>query len=462
MDHVIVLILDGLRPDLVSAATMPFVNKLQQQSVLFPNACSVFPSATRVCSGSLTTGTYPTAHGLAENSLLMRNELGWEVGACADQAFLVRMAQAEKRRLLLRKTLPELLRESGRTSFCGGSGSTGTTFLMDPTEAGNVLHWSTAWPRAFKAQIEQGTGFLSQETTTDEQNAFILAHAMDVIRSPESPDLVWVWLTEPDTAQHDFGLGSDEALAVMAVLDRRVETFFEQAQAALAGRNVTFIVLSDHGAVTPQNDALTLAERFCKLPVASQLGHGAFVCYENSIAIADPANIAVIVHALDDEPWVSGILVRDDYWDESMPALKQSDVYCGGHRSAEIMVAFASSDEMNVHGISGMTEIGSNRAQHGSGSLYELNPLMFAWSADIEPRIETCAIGLVDVHPTICDLLGVDCADGGLRGSSFASYLDALAQHESLSERTAQQRGPFQVEYAERKGNRYVRRVVRT
>ncbi|MBX9697825.1 MAG: alkaline phosphatase family protein, partial [Acetobacteraceae bacterium] len=67
--RVVMVALDGLRPDMISAAATPHLAALAAQGTRFANARSVFPSETRVATPSLITGCRPGGHGMVANTL---------------------------------------------------------------------------------------------------------------------------------------------------------------------------------------------------------------------------------------------------------------------------------------------------------------------------------------------------------------------------------------------------------
>src|ERR1051325_108666 len=66
---VIVLVIDGLRPDSITQADTPNLFQLRSQGVSYENTHSVFPTVTRVNAAALVTGAYPTRNGLVSNSM---------------------------------------------------------------------------------------------------------------------------------------------------------------------------------------------------------------------------------------------------------------------------------------------------------------------------------------------------------------------------------------------------------
>jgi predicted AlkP superfamily pyrophosphatase or phosphodiesterase len=68
----IVMVLDGLRPDSITAEETPNLWRLRQEGVNFANGHSVFPTVTRTNATAIATGTYPDRNGMFGNTLYVR------------------------------------------------------------------------------------------------------------------------------------------------------------------------------------------------------------------------------------------------------------------------------------------------------------------------------------------------------------------------------------------------------
>ena len=64
---VLLVVFDGLRPDMVQPENTPNLCRFAAMGTNFARARSVFPSETRVCSATVTTGCLPRRHGLIAN-----------------------------------------------------------------------------------------------------------------------------------------------------------------------------------------------------------------------------------------------------------------------------------------------------------------------------------------------------------------------------------------------------------
>ena len=67
----VVVVLDGLRRDMVGPETTPELHRFAAAATRFAAHRSVFPSATRVVSACFATGCLPARHGLQGNSVAL-------------------------------------------------------------------------------------------------------------------------------------------------------------------------------------------------------------------------------------------------------------------------------------------------------------------------------------------------------------------------------------------------------
>src|SRR5579864_1376770 len=128
---VIVLVIDGFRPDLISDDVTPNLFRLKNEGVWCENAHSVFPTVTRVNASSISTGTVPAVHGIVSNSMYVEG-VDSKLFDTADYRNLVKLAQISGGRTLAVKTMAESLQEAGLSFVSISSGSSGAGFLTNP------------------------------------------------------------------------------------------------------------------------------------------------------------------------------------------------------------------------------------------------------------------------------------------------------------------------------------------
>ncbi|MGE3984967.1 MAG: alkaline phosphatase family protein, partial [Dehalococcoidia bacterium] len=71
MTKIVIVVFDGLNPELVVPEVMPRLSAFAAQGVQLANHRPVFPSVTRLNAASMVTGCFPGAHGLHGNLSLV-------------------------------------------------------------------------------------------------------------------------------------------------------------------------------------------------------------------------------------------------------------------------------------------------------------------------------------------------------------------------------------------------------
>ena len=418
---ILVIIWDGLRPDMVTAEQTPYLYSAAQRGAFCRASHAVFPTATRINASSLATGCYPGRHGLVDNEVYIPAVDPTRATSCADWQALRRLADAEGGRLLTATTLGEVLHGAGRRLACVGSGSPGTTYLTNPTVAGPVVNWAVAWPDGLQARIQQLYGaMLPASSSSLERTAFVLRVLDDVLVPEYRPDVVVVWLTEPDHAQHEHGLRSPQALEVLRVLDATLQRLVAALEVAAPHHALDCILLSDHGFTTVAEgvdmDAALAKSGLAAAPDTSEATVGApewngIVRSPNSLYLNGWARdrLPDVVEFLQQQPWIGAVLVRDDLRSVVPGTMPQSAAFGAHRRSAEVMYAFRWWDAINPYGTPGCAAHDTlMAASHGSASPYDVNSTLIAWGpAFKEGLVSDAPCAIVDVAPTVLSMLGI-------------------------------------------------------
>lgn len=408
---ILIIVWDGLRPDMVTPENTPYLHAAAQRGAFCRASHAAFPTATRINAASLSTGCYPGRHGLVDNELYIPEIDPARATSCADWEALQRMADLEGGPLLTAPTLGEILGVAGRRMACVGSGSPGTTYLINPAVTGPVVNWAVAWPDALQARLTQLYGAMLPATSSSlERTSFVLRVLVDVLLPQYHPDLVVVWLTEPDHVQHQHGLCSPQALEVLRGLDATLQRLVATLEARARRRAVDCILLSDHGFTTiaeSVNVDAALADAGLKAAPDS----ADIVCSPNSLYLNGLARdrLPDVVEFLQQQPWLGAVLVRDDLRPTMPGAMPQSAAFGYHGRSAEVMFAYRWWHSANTHGTPGCVAQGVPlAATHGSASPYDVNNTLIAWGPSFKQGVVSAApCGIVDVAPTVLRLLGL-------------------------------------------------------
>ena len=98
----------------------------------FPNGHAVFPTVTRANAAAIGTGVYPDRNGIFGNSLYVRQVDPNRSFNNDNHKNLLRLDAVTGERMVLAKTLGEILAERGKTLAVVSSGSTGSALLVNP------------------------------------------------------------------------------------------------------------------------------------------------------------------------------------------------------------------------------------------------------------------------------------------------------------------------------------------
>src|SRR5271168_614129 len=109
---VIVLVIDGLRPDSITPDVMPHLDRLRKTGVWYNHSHSVFPTVTRVNTASISTGTLPSLHGIVSNQLYLP-AVSDKLLNDGDYQSLVSISKVNDGRVVGPKSLGEYFKEAG-------------------------------------------------------------------------------------------------------------------------------------------------------------------------------------------------------------------------------------------------------------------------------------------------------------------------------------------------------------
>jgi len=467
---ILLIVWDGLRPDMITPERTPYLHRMAGQGVSCTASHAAFPTATRINSATITTGCYPGRHGIVDNGRYVPAIDPVKPLNFANWTHLQQMADREGQRLLSVPTLGEILQANGKRMASVGSGSPGTTYLTNPTVTGPVVNWALAWPEDVQDEIQRRCGpFLGPDSTTSDRTHFVLRAVQEVLAPEHQPDVITLWLTEPDHAQHAHGIGSPQALSILSELDRQLEQLAEILDPS-GDRNTT-LLLSDHGFSTIA-DRPNINGRLVAGGLKDTLEDRSIVCDCDSFYLngVGQDRFDDLVHFLAGEPWIGALLLRDDRMDGYPTAMPQSAVSGNHSRSAELMFAYRWSARENEYGVPGSSaSASSNAATHGSASPYDVNSSLIAWGAGIKQGYTSSVpCGNVDVAPTVLHLLGLPIAES-MQGRVLTELLaDGPNPADVESIRTSQEAiypsddGPRRqtAYYSEVNGRRYLDQIT--
>jgi arylsulfatase A-like enzyme len=203
--RVLIISVDGLRPDLLLRADPPNIRALMARGAFTMRARTIAEGYTVPSHVSMLTGVTPSRHGVT-----------WD-GHIED-------AYPNE------PTLFELAKRAGYTTAV----VTAKTKLIVLTKPGTV-DWS----------------FLANESFEHDDD--VVRHATDILRS-HRPEVMFVHLGGVDVAGHAKGWASDEQMAAIADADRAIGTILDTVKAIGLLDSTVVIVTADHGGRGLQHD----------------------------------------------------------------------------------------------------------------------------------------------------------------------------------------------------------------
>lgn len=408
MERAFLLVMfDGLRPDLVRPDTTPNILRLAARGTVFSRARSVFPSETRVCSASVATGCLPRRHGLVANRIAHPRRPGESVDT-GHKATLQALEQELGAPLLDAPTLGEILHAAGRDFAVLSSGTTGQTHVLNPRAA--ELGQITLSAHGAAACSPEGARLLARLAPPPADplgRALWIAEAWRTRFLPAPPAASVLWLCEPDTSAHYRGLGSAANLAALRAADAAFGRILDDWERGPERERLTIAVGSDHGhaGITGHVDVgMALAAAipgFIVLPGNS----GGIMLPE-----PDPARLAEAARWLIGQDWIGCVFGPDD---AALPGLLPRGLLMADHpRAAPLLFTLRSSPAAAPHGLPGSTlydgALPMGGGTHGGLSAHELHTVLLMAGPGI--RVGGCCdapAGLADIAPTALALLGL-------------------------------------------------------
>jgi arylsulfatase A-like enzyme len=264
---VIIVVMDGLRPDSVVEGDMPNLTRLAREGTFFANHHPVYISSTEVNGTALATGMRPGRSGILAN-VEYRPEVDPLFPVATEDEWASWTGDRASRWINL-QTLPEIVRAQGlRTAVAG---TKGVALLWDRGWEGRTVESPTLYggstiPGAFKDRVVAELGPIPpgrdrRYFVNREQDRWTTEALTRVAWSGgEFPALSVLWLSEPDYSQHGTGPGSVQSREALRSSDENLGRLLAALEATGRRATTNILVVSDHGFSTVAAPVDVLAE----------------------------------------------------------------------------------------------------------------------------------------------------------------------------------------------------------
>lgn len=387
----IVFVFDALRRDMITPEHAPNLRAFIDAGTDFPLSRAVFPSVTRVNAAALACGAAPGATGIIANKFFDPNVFPDRSIHTGLHDHIRAAESAYGGRFVAAATLGDTLAQHGLKVAVVSTGSAGTTHLLNPRAVvlGHVTlclsDWRASTPAAYASAILERFGPIPPAARPNLGRIRLQTDiALDAVLPEIEPDVLVLWMSDPDSTYHHCGIGSPESLAAIRNIDAQFARVTERWRAAAGGERCRVIVCSDHGQVTARERVeVKSAMREAGLAIGSALTgenrlagstgyYGAI-----SVAGADPARIAKAARWLQEQPWCGYVFTPggDGVRGGAPGTLDRTLLGLGHARTPEIYYAMAADDGRNRWGFAGSCYFDSEEVPVGGGTHGGLHPL---------------------------------------------------------------------------------------
>jgi arylsulfatase A-like enzyme len=460
----IVVVIDGLRPDSITEGDTPNLARLRHDGVTFTNSHSVFPTVTRANAAAIGTGVYPARNGIFGNSLYVRGVDPNRAFANDDHRNLLRLDAVTGGRMVMTKSLAEILAERGKTMAVISSGSTGGALLVNPRAPHGVGvlvngYWEPGMRIAFPDAVNQAVlrRFPAAPRPGGARESYMPAvnwtqRVLNEYLLPDvKPDVIVNWITEPDHTQHAFGAGSPEARAAIRGVDREIGLLLGRLGQLNLVDKTNVIVVSDHG-FGQETFGVDVTGEFIKAGLKAGPESDDVVIASSGQAMAlhirdhDATRIGSIVRFLQQQPW-TGVVFTAGPPREGPPLAGREPgtfalelVHLGEpERGPDIVLTFPWDSSSNAFGLAGTNyaaaattgPISGADAGHGSLSPWTIRNTFIAWGVDFKrATVLNTPSSNVDIAPTLLSLMNLardsdaPIFDGRVLSEAFANGPD--------------------------------------
>ena len=426
--RVILMVFDGLRPDMVTPELAPNLTRFGDAGSRFPMSRATFPTETRVNCASLATGCRPGRHGIVANVFHAPDAIAGRPLSTGTMEDLEALSAASGGRLLDVPSLGERLAQAGLSLAVVSTGTIGSSIILHhEAERLGQFRWSSHGRRYSTAKAEPAFERFGEPPKAGLPNTARIDHAMTVlidhVLGEIAPDVALFWSSDPDSTYHYRGIGSPEARASIQGADAAFARLVSWWVAEGRDAGTQIICLSDHGHITGREKISTsdlMRAAGFKVGPAFDADTDIVLAPSGPIGLTfrDPAQAARVVDWLKEQPWC-GLLfstARNEIEGAAEGSFAMPLSGIDHARAPHLYFTLADDDELDANGIAGTCIMDANLPLFGGthGNLHprELNNVLIAGGDAFRERYGSpFAAGIVDIVPTVLHLLGLPPAD---------------------------------------------------
>ena len=250
--HVVVIVWDGMRPDFVTQQNTPTLWQLAREGVTFKHHHPVYLSSTEVNGTAISTGAYPAHDGIVGNK---------EYRPDIDPLTFIHMEglgpirkgdELTRGHYVALPTLVEIVRQAGHKTAVAGAKP--VALLLDRSDratdkaGANVFAGQTLPSDLLERMTNRYGAFPNANAAKPTRNDWTTLALLDSLWADGVPDISsFLWMNQPDLAQHETGPGSERSLAAIHNADDNLARVLRMLEAKGVRDTTDIMVVSDHG-----------------------------------------------------------------------------------------------------------------------------------------------------------------------------------------------------------------------
>lgn len=423
--RILIVNIDALRPEFVTRELMPNLTAFAARGVSYANSHSTFFTETRVNQSTVVTGCLPRRHGVVANKFVADAVSPGRVLNTGIEAEIAAAFTRAGGRLFDVPTLPDLLAASGLTYASLSAGTPGGGRLINYSadrhgtfrlamRAPEACHPPNTW--------ETIVGRFGELPAQDKPLKDWITRAVDIylgyVEPEHQPDVMLLWLCEPDETFHYLGIGSEASRETIRHTDAEFGRMLAHHREAIAAGRMQIIAMSDHGQITLEGERLGITARLqaAGFHAGEHPGPGVDCVFVGAnaggiwVRDGDPALRAELTRWLLGEDWCGPLFTSDG----ALGTLSTAAVGLDHPRGPDIALTMRTRADANAHGSPGLSlhdapyPVGGGC--HGGLSRQELHNVLTLGGAAFKSatHFEALPAGNIDVTPTVLALLGLD------------------------------------------------------
>ncbi len=427
VEHVVVIVWDGMRPDFISQDHTPTLYQLARDGVMFENHHAVFLSATEVNGTAIATGQNPEHSGIMANRMYFPKTKSLEPRDTQGTQTVLDGDHQSHGHYLMTPTVAEILQAAGKRTVIAGSKPVALLHDRRPRPDGyrrgiNLHEGKTLPPPALTPITNLLDKFPGGQTNAaapnEPRDQWTTSALLGPLWTNGVPEFSLLWLSEPDFSQHASGPGSPKSLAALESSDRKLALVLAELKKRGGLEKTDVFVVSDHGFSTIGN-SVDVAEKlktagfkaYRKFQTSPQSGEILVVGQGGSVLFYvighDRTVIRKLVEFLQTQEFSGVIFTRK----AMKGTFSLADARINAPDAPDVLLSMRWSPDKSDTGAPGLFVSDGGvvgRGSHASLSRFDLHNMLVGAGPDLKQGFkDAMPSGNVDLAPTILWLLGV-------------------------------------------------------